>query len=118
MDDDQTNKVVAEALEWAARSNSSLPLAAVEKMVRKWLAISEIGVAALEMDQEMAQRQVDVFEVFVPHMADGKRTWLELFVALTDEDRVRLTELCGDDSVETIARVLELPTTHNGDIAP
>ena len=29
-------------------------------------------------------------------------------MALTTEDRDRLTELCGDDSIETIAHVLEL----------
>lgn len=108
VDDDELDQVVQEALRHAAELDSDFDPIALEGQVRNLASIAEIGFPAWQMDIERRDRKWEVLQVFLPHMAEGIGTWPELFVSLTADDRAKLTALCGDDTLETVAYVLEL----------
>lgn len=102
------DEIIRRAVAELQEAGSEVDPAVVDRMVRKLLVFNEVGLPALEADAEHQDRKIKVWEVLVPHMAAGCSTWSEVWAALDDADRSRLTEICDGDSFEEVALLLDL----------
>ena len=60
--------------------------ASMVKALKSARATLEMGPAASELDHERWDRKTKFFEIIVPYMADGLKTYAEILPALTDEE--------------------------------
>jgi len=109
------DEIIRRAVAELQEAGSDADPAFVDRMVRKLLVFNEVGLPALEADAEHQERRIEVWEVLVPHMAAGCSTWPEVWAALDDADRSRLTEICGSDSFEEVALLLDLGNRGNAE---
>jgi hypothetical protein len=99
------NEVVESVIEVLRAEGQEVDEGMVRRTLRRILALQEIGLPAMELEAERANRRDRLWEVFVPYMAAGAKSWGEIEDALTDEDWQRIHDICGDS---TPGEVLDL----------
>jgi hypothetical protein len=105
VDDDE---MVQEAIKRAREAGVTFSDEAIADEVRRMRALHEIGPATWQLEQEEGARRLKVFEILAPHMAkDPNLKFGDIEAMLTPADRARLTEILGDDSLESIAAAIK-----------
>jgi len=107
MDEAQLQVAVDQVWHQAQERGSDSGRSEIEAMMRKFLVFKEVGLPAMQLDNERTAERAAIWEVLAPHMGRGAKTWPKIEAALTNDDWERLREICGD---RTVGEVLGLAT--------
>jgi hypothetical protein len=103
LSDEEVDKLVQDALARNQELERPMPDAEVEKTVRRFAALRDIGLPAIEFYAEQQRRKHQVFDLIFRHAAPG-RTIHEMYAEMTEAEIAELDDLLAG---QTVADVLE-----------